>query len=100
MSEWQAVAPYVAFVLGAAGGVVVPYLRKYLEDGVRFDWRKVVGKVIAALVGLMLMPNIGEHLAKVGALGWTAAFLLGAGLTMVGHEAQSAPKAVRAWRGE
>ena len=100
MSEWRVVAPYVAFILGAAGGVVVPYLRKYLEEGVPFDSRKVAGTVLAALVGLVLLPNFNDYLAKVGAVGWAAAFLLGAGLTLVGHEAQSAPKAVRAWRAE
>ena len=98
MSEWRMAAPYLAFLLGAAAGVVVPYLRKYLEEGAPFDGKKVVGKVIAALIGLALMPTFGEMLAKIGALGWSAAFLLGLGATFVGHETQSAPKAVRAWQ--
>ena len=42
---------------GAFVGVFYPYVRKWLEDGVAFDWRKAAGKAAAAVFGLVLVPT-------------------------------------------
>lgn len=94
MSESVQWEPYVAYVIGAVVGVLWPYARKYLEFGVAFDWRKVAGKVLLALAGLLLMPSLAEVLAQVGAAGWVAALGMGIAATFVGHEAQQTPGAV------
>lgn len=92
----ESVAPYLAYILGAAAGVVVPYVRKYLVDGTPFDWRKVGGKILATLLGLLLMPGLAGTLEALGGLGWAVAFGMGIAATTVGHEAQQLPAAWRA----
>lgn len=89
----------VAYFAGAAAGVLVPYLRKWLEEGVPFSGRAVAGKVAAALLGLLLMPTLGDVLAALGGLAWLVAFGMGVAATTVGHEAQRLPAALVA-RGE
>ena len=71
-----------------AGGVAVPYIRKRLETGVPFDWRKVAGKFLAALFGLLMLPSLSSVLAALPDLSWVVAFGMGIAATTVGHEAQ------------
>lgn len=86
------------YLLGAAAGVVVPFARKWLEEGITFDWRKVMGKVIAALLGLALAPTFAETLESLGNLTLIFVFLSGLGATFVGYEAQKTPAAIQAAR--
>lgn len=92
--EWVTAAPYVAYVAGAVVGVVWPYLRKWLETGAAFDYRMVVGKVVVALMGLLLLPTLGETLEALAGLGWVVAFGMGLAATTLGHEAQKTPEAI------
>ncbi len=92
--EWDKVLPYVAYFVGTAFGVLWPYLRVYLETGTPFDWGKVKGKVLVALLGVLLMPTLGQTLEALGGLGWVVAFGMGVAATTVGHEAQKTPGAV------
>lgn len=94
--EVKAYLPIIVYLLGAFVGVFYPYLRKWLEDGVAFDWRKAAGKAIAAVLGLIILPNFAETLAGLGGMGLTMAFLAGLAATFVGHEAQSTPAAIEA----
>ena len=96
----QGAAPYLAYFVGAAAGVLWPYMRKYLEFGVAFDWRAIVGKVVVALFGLLLMPTVGQVFEQLGGVGWLVAFGMGIGATMIGHEGQGTPGAIKAWRNE
>lgn len=96
--DWVKVAPYLAYLAGAAAGVLWPFLRKYLEEGVSFDWRAVGGKIAVALLGLLLMPTIGQVFEALGGLSWVVAFGMGIAATTVGHEAQKTPAAVRSRR--
>lgn len=91
----QAAVPFLAYLAGAGFGVLYPYARKYLETGERFDWRKVGGKVAAALLGLLLVPTLAATLEALGGLGWVVAFGMGVAATTVGHEAQKTPEALR-----
>lgn len=88
--------PYLAYFGGAAFGVLWPYVRKYLESGERFSLRAVAGKVAVALLGLFLLPSLGEVVAQLGGLSWVVAFGMGLAATTVGHEAQKTPAALRA----
>lgn len=92
--------PYLLYFAGAGVGVFYPYLRKWLENGIPFDWRKVAGKAAAAVIGLILMPTFAETLESLGGMGLLLAFLAGLGATFAGHEAQSTPSAIEAARRE
>lgn len=96
--DWQSVAPYLAYFIGAAAGVVIPYVRKWLSEGVPFEWGKVGGKIAAALLGLLLMPGLAATLEALGGLGWAVAFGMGVAATTVGHEVQQAPGAIKTGR--
>ena len=87
--------PYVAYFVGAAFGVLYPYLRKWLETGEAFSWKAIGGKVVVALAGLLLMPTLNETLAALAGLGWVVAFGMGLAATTLGHEAQKTPGAVQ-----
>lgn len=91
----------VVYLLGAGIGVFYPYVRKWLENGLAFDWRKVAGKAAAAVLGLVLVPTFAATLEALGGMGIFLAFLAGLGATTVGHEAQATPGAVKAaWHEE
>jgi hypothetical protein len=90
--------PIGLYLLGAFVGVFYPYLRKWLEDGVAFDWRKAAGKALAAVLGLVLVPSFADTIAAIGGMGLLLAFLAGLGATAIGHEAQKTPAAIEAAR--
>lgn len=92
--------PYIAYFAGAAFGVLWPYLRKYLESGAAFDWRKIAGKVGVGLLGLLLVPTLSETLQALGGMGAVVAFGMGIAATTLGHEAQATPGAIEAKRNE
>jgi len=85
---------------GAFVGVFYPYVRKWLEDGVAFDWRKAAGKAAAAVFGLVLVPTFAATVEALGGMGLLLAFFAGLGATFAGHEAQKTPAALRAARDE
>ena len=71
-------SPYVAYLLGFIGRVLIPY---YLEKAVQpepieFDWMYVRGQLAGAVVTLIPTLLGGELLAEIGAMGWAAAFAL------------------------
>ena len=87
--------PYVAYFAGAVLGILYPYLRKWLETGEPFSPRAVAGKVVVALLGLLLMPTLGDVLDALGGLSWVVALGMGLAATTIGHEAQKTPGAVQ-----
>lgn len=98
--ELKTILPYLAYFGGAAFGVLWPYMRKYLEDGAAFDWKKIGGKVAVALLGLLLLPTLADTLEALGGMAWVVAFGMGIAATTIGHEAQQTPGAIRAARDE
>ncbi len=89
---------FLVYLLGAFVGVFYPYLRKWLEDGEAFDWRKAAGKAVAAVLGLLLVPTLAATLEALSGLGWVVAFGMGLAATTIGHEAQKTPAAIEAAR--
>ena len=78
----------IAYVLGAMLRVFWPYLLAYLQEGVAFDWRYVIGQAVTALIGLIPILAAQEFLEQLSALGWLAAFGMGFGFAAIGREAQ------------
>lgn len=91
---WTKVLPYLAYFGGVAFGVLWPYLRAYLETGAQIEWNKIKGKVVAAILGVFLLPTLGEVLTALGGVAWIVAFGMGVAMTTVGHEAQRTPAAI------
>ena len=83
--------PFVLFFLGVLARVVVPYVQERLSNTeLTFDWRYVVGQIIAALVALLPLVGTAEFLTQVGAMGFIAAFVYGWGAADVGRSVQKA----------
>jgi hypothetical protein len=95
MEQVKPFVPYLVYFFGAGLGIVVPYVRKWLAEGVAFDWQQVAGKAFAAVLGILLMPTFNETLQSLGGMGVALSFLAGLGATMAGHEVQSVPAAIR-----
>lgn len=97
-----------AYLIGGAASIYVPYLRKKLEGTAEnFEWRKATGRalfvVMGALPTLLGAAQVAEFkaLADQGWYGVGLALLSGLiafGASSLGHQTQSAPKAVRAYR--
>ena len=94
--NWTKVLPYVAYFGGVGFGVLWPYLRAYLETGAQIEWSKIKGKVVAAVLGVFLLPTLGEVLTALRGVAWIVAFGMGVAMTTVGHEVQKTPAAIQA----
>lgn len=88
--DFETIAPYLFFGLGVVGRVVVPYVQSRIAtDGqLSFDWRYLVGQLIAALVALLPMVGGSEFVAELGQLGWLGALLYGWGSGDIGRTLQ------------
>jgi hypothetical protein len=85
----------VAYLAGAAIRVFWGYWLARSKDGRAFDWRYLVGEVAATLVGLVPVVAASDFIAEFGALGYTAALLVGFGAGSVGSKSQKTVKQVR-----
>ena len=54
------------------------------------------GKVVAAVLGVFLLPTLGEVLTALRGVAWIVAFGMGVAMTTVGHEVQKTPAAIQA----
>lgn len=90
--EFAKVAPFLFFVVGVIGRVVIPYVQARVasDDPISFDWRYLVGQLIAAFVALIPLISGSEFVASLGAMGWLAALVYGWGSGDVGRTAQKA----------
>ncbi len=88
----ETAAPFIFFALGVFGRVVIPYVQaRVASDGpISFDWRFLVGQLIAALVALIPLVSGSEFVTNLGAMGWAAALVYGWGSGDVGRTAQKA----------
>lgn len=54
--EWT----IVFYCIGVVARVVIPFLISYLETQEPFDWRYVVGQIVAAFVGVLALVLADE----------------------------------------
>lgn len=87
----------VAYVLGVAAAVLVPYLNAKKEDpDLEFDWNYVTWQVAGAFVGLIptiLTAEFIKQLDNFAAMGWVGIVLAagaGFGIARGGREFQKA----------
>lgn len=90
MNEWQEFLPYVFYVLGVAGRVVLPYLKARLDadEPFGFDWRYVAGQLVTAVIVLIPLLGSQEYLAQLGGLSYLGTLLVGWGASDVGRLGQ------------
>lgn len=80
------------FLLGAILSVVLPYARAYFEESAPFEWRKLVGQLIAvAAVIAGQVIGISEQLTGATAV---VAFAAGMGASYMGRQGQKAVVAI------
>jgi len=85
----------VAYLIGVSLRVFWPYLLAYLQDGVKFDWKFVVGQLIGAVIGLFGVMSGAEFLGDLGTLGFFGAMVAGFGAAAIGRESQKSVDAAR-----
>jgi H+/Cl- antiporter ClcA len=102
----------VVAVLGSLVGYVVsvawPFARKYFSgEAERFEWRKVALRLLVGAGAVFTTLTSASGLAKIQEfveqewIGLGLAVLYGfftLGASSLGHQLQSTPKAVRAWK--
>ena len=90
--EFNTVAPYLFFALGVIGRVVIPYIQARLENNgpLSFDWRYLVGQLLAAVAALIPLIAGDEFLSQVGSLSWLGALLYGWASGDIGRTLQKA----------
>ena len=90
MMTFETIAPYLFFALGVIGRVVVPYIQSRIanEGPLSFDWRYLVGQIIAAVVALIPIIAGSDFVAELGQLGWLGALLYGWGSGDIGRTVQ------------
>ncbi len=81
------------FIGGAVASVLLPFVRETLDQGVKFDWRKLVGQLLA-VVGVIAGQAVGlfDQLQGVPVV---VAFAAGWGISGAGRQAQKAYDALR-----
>ena len=77
-----------AYVLGWALSIAWPFILARVADGAAFDWRMIVGRILAGLIGLVGFLAGDEAVAMLGGLSYVAAFLAGFGASQAGREVQ------------
>ena len=77
-----------AYVAGVALRIVWPFLLAYLQDGIKFDANKVIGQVVAGLLGLLGVFASQSFLGDLGAVGYIGALAMGYGAASIGRDGQ------------
>ena len=87
---FETAAPFLFFGLGVIGRVLIPYVQARIasDEPLSFDWRYLVGQLIAAFVALVPLVSGSEFVSELGAMGYIAALLYGWGSGDVGRAAQ------------
>ncbi len=81
------------FVFGALLSVLLPFGRELFDSGAAFEWRKLVGQllaVVAVIAGQVI--GISEQLVGASAV---VAFAAGMGVSFMGRQAQKTYDALR-----
>jgi hypothetical protein len=80
------------YLLGVASRIVWPFALAYLQDGARFDYRYIIGQVVAGFVGLVPMLASADLLTDLGVAGLFGSFAAGFGAGSIGRTAQKTVK--------
>ena len=93
---------FAAYVAGLALSIVIPYFMAWLQDKVAFDWRMVIGRVLAGIGGALPLLLARDVLAEYSALvtnmgiwGYLIVALYGAGVSWAGRATQKGTDYVR-----
>lgn len=88
--------PLVAFIGGVLARIVIPYLLEWVNTpGVAFDWRYLIGQILAAIIALIPVTFNDQWLATIGGLSWASAVGAGWLAADLGREAQKIYDVVR-----
>jgi hypothetical protein len=90
--EFETVAPFLFFGLGLVGRVVIPYIQAKLasQEPISFDWRYLIGQLLASFVALIPLIDNPDFLGQLGALSRVAALVFGWGSGDIGRAIQKA----------
>ena len=83
------------YALGWALSIAWPFLLKVLTEGARFDWRLVLGRIVAGGIGLLGFLASDDVIANLGAMSYVAALLAGFGASSAGRNVQRTADAAR-----
>jgi drug/metabolite transporter (DMT)-like permease len=83
------------YIAGWALSIAWPFLLVAVTEGAKFDWRKVSGRILAGLLGLVGYLAADQAIGAIGALGYLAAFLAGFGASSVGNNVRRSVDAKR-----
>jgi len=75
----------LSYVVGWVSSIAWPFLLVYVTKGDKFDWRKVAGRILFGLfglIGLLAEPNM---IANIGAMSYLGALAAGFGLSSFGN---------------
>lgn len=94
-SGFNALLPFIAFALGVAGRVLIPYLIKWLDSGEPFNPRYMASQILAALVAVVPLILVSDEITRIGAMALLAAFAYGWFASDLGREIQKGGQAAR-----
>lgn len=84
----------LSFGGGAVLSVLLPFLRNWVEEKAPFNWRQLVGQLLAAAIAILgQITGLAESLAGVGAV---QAVAIGWGVSSMGRLAQKTYDLARA----
>jgi len=75
----------LSYVVGWLASIVWPFLLVYVTEGATFDWRKVAGRILFGLFGLIGLLAEPETIASIGAMSYLGALAAGFGLSSFGN---------------
>ena len=84
------------YVVGWALSIAWPFLLVAVTEGAKFDVRKVSGRILGGLLGLVIFLVGNESIATIGAMSFLAAFVAGFGASEVGNNGRRTVDAKRA----
>lgn len=94
----------IAYVVGAIVAVLWPYVNNYLETSEPFEFKKILGNLLGALGGVVVLitvPNFADSLAELATqydyqyLYVLAVAVLGFGSSAIGSFAKKTVSALR-----
>lgn len=94
----------ITYIIGAILAVLWPYLNNYLNTGESFDFKKILGNLLGALGGVVVLitvPNFADSLAELATqydyqyLYILAVAVLGFGSSAIGSFAKKTFSAIR-----
>lgn len=74
----------VWYLLGVAASILLPYLMTYVATPQKFDWRYLVGRLLASVAGLIAFLTL-DQLANINAMPAWAAFASGFVFSQLGR---------------